>query len=311
MTSSAPIRIATRASALALWQANYVAGRIRSVAPERVVEIVHVTTSGDANQTAALSALGGFGLFTREVQNALRDGRGDLAVHSLKDLPTEQAEGLSLAAVPEREETADALVLARDNHSVHTLDDLPRGAKVGTGSLRRRAQILHHRPDLDLQEIRGNVDTRLRKLDEGQYDAIVLAAAGLIRLGLAERIRAKLSPPLMYAAVGQGALGLECRTEDADLITILRSLDHPAARARVTAERVLLSTLRAGCHAPVGVATKLEGDQLLLEAVVLSRDGGQRLFTTARGPIAQAAQVGGDAAQALLAEGAAALIAAT
>jgi len=309
MSTSAPIRIATRASALALWQANYVAGLLKTAAPQRPVEIVHITTTGDANQTGALSALGGFGLFTREVQNALRDGRGDLAVHSLKDLPTELTAGLSLAAVPEREETADALVLPRGNTAVKSLEELPQNARIGTGSLRRRAQILHLRPDLDLQEIRGNVDTRLRKLDEGQYDAIVLAAAGLIRLGLSERITARLNPPLMYAAVGQGALGLECREDDAELRAILSRLDDPAARPRVTAERALLYTLRAGCHAPVGVSTKIVADQLQLEAVVLSRDGTQRLLTTISGPATESANLGIQAAHALLSKGAAALIA--
>lgn len=278
-----PLRIATRASALALWQANHIAARLRETDPARPVELVQISTSGDRNQTDPLSQFGGVGVFTREVQRALLDGRADVAVHSLKDLPTEAVDGLVLAAVPERAPTHDALVLpaSRPSASPHdalaTLAALPPRARVGTGSLRRRAQLLHHRPDLSLEEVRGNVDTRLRKLDEGQYDALVLAEAGLTRLGLASRIGVRLSPPLMYPAVGQGALGLECRSDDATTRAALAPLSDAATHRSVLAERSLLAELRAGCHAPLGVAVSLKGGSLRMDAVVLSPDGTRRI----------------------------------
>ncbi len=299
-----PIRIASRASALALWQAHHVADLLRRVAPERAVEILHVSTAGDRNQVVALSSLGGFGVFTREVQKAVLEEQADLAVHSLKDLPTEPTPGLVLAAVPEREIVADAVVLPQGATPIGGLADLPPNARVGTGSLRRRAQLLHVRPDLELAEVRGNVDTRLRKLDSGEYAALVLAGAGLVRLGLSARISLRLGPPTMLAAVGQGALGLECRAADTGLQQILSLLNDRTAEARVKAERSLLFTLRAGCHAPVGVDTQIEGDALRLEAVVLSHDGVQRIHATGSAAAAEAVQLGQTVAQTLLAQGA-------
>jgi hydroxymethylbilane synthase len=304
-----PIRIATRASRLALWQANHVAERLRLNAPDRVVEIVQVSTAGDRDQTERLSAFGGLGVFTREVQKAVLDGTADLAVHSLKDLPTESAAGLVLAAVPEREETADALVLSQSSMPVADLAALPRGARLGTGSLRRQAQLLHLRPDFQIFNVRGNVETRLKKLDDGDFDALILAVAGLKRLGHAGRISCELSPPLMYPAVGQGALGIECRLDDSATISLLVKLDDPTARSRVTAERALLGHLRAGCHAPVGAATRIEGVQLVLEAVVCSPDGKQRVFAEGRGLAVNAAPLGDDVAERLLHQGADRLIA--
>jgi hydroxymethylbilane synthase len=302
-----PIRIATRSSALALWQANHVAGLLRQAEPGREVELVHVSTLGDQNQVNALASFGGMGVFTREVQKAVLDGRADLAVHSLKDLPTELSPGLILAAVPEREETDDALVVGGDR-SIQILADLPPKSRIGTGSLRRRAQLWHARPDLELLEIRGNVDTRLRKLDAGEYDALVLAAAGLKRLQFGSRIRLRLGPPVMYAAVGQGALGLECREEDAETRLALSRLNDPQAYARVTAERALLRTLRAGCHAPVGAATVIHASTLSLEAVVLSRDGRERLTAESQMAIEQAEALGVTVAGELLARGAQSMI---
>ena len=303
----ARVRIATRSSALALWQAEHVAALLEQAEPGCEVELVHISTMGDQNQVNALATFGGMGVFTREVQKAVLDGRADLAVHSLKDLPTELSPGLVLGAVPEREETADALVLPKGS-SLHALDALPQKARVGTGSLRRRAQLWHLRPDLELLEIRGNVDTRLRKLDEGQYDALVLAAAGLKRLGFAERIAARLDPPVMYAAVGQGALGLECRESDSAVRERLSQLCDAHAFARITAERKLLATLRAGCHAPVGAATSIDGMTLTLEAVVLGRDGRRKLSARSARPSSEAAALGEAVAGELLAQGAQSLI---
>ncbi|MGE5191950.1 MAG: hydroxymethylbilane synthase [Deltaproteobacteria bacterium] len=303
-----PIRIATRASRLALWQADHVAGLLRSASPGIAVEIVHVSTTGDRDQTGRLSAFGGLGVFTREVQKAVLDGTADVAVHSLKDLPTESAAGLVLAAVPEREQTADALVLPASAAKVADLAELPRGARLGTGSLRRRAQLLHQRPDFQMSDVRGNVETRLRKLDAGDFDALVMAVAGLKRLGLAGRIALELAPPLMYPAVGQGALGIECRQADAETIALLSKIDDPAARSQVTAERALLARLRAGCHAPVGAVARVEAERLLLAAVVLSPDGKEWVFAEGTGRSAHAASLGQLVADRLLQQGAERLI---
>jgi hydroxymethylbilane synthase len=302
------VRIATRASRLALWQANHVAGLLKLTAPDVSVEIVHVTTSGDRDQTGTLNSFGGVGVFTREVQKAVLDGEADLAVHSLKDLPTETAADLCLAAVPEREVTDDALVLPAGSPAITDLTSLPSGARLGTGSLRRQAQLLHSRPDFLFTSVRGNVETRVRKLDAGEFDALVLAVAGLARLELADRIALKLAAPVMYAAVGQGALGIECREADADLRALLTQLDDASARTRVTAERALLAHLHAGCHAPVGAATRIEAEDLVLEAVVLSPDGRERIFAEGRGPAASPAQLGQEVANRLLAQGADRLI---
>jgi hydroxymethylbilane synthase len=229
----------------------------------------------------------------------------DLAVHSLKDLPTEPVEGLILAAVPARESPADVLV----SREGAPLESLPQGARVGTGSLRRQAQLRHVRPDLQVADVRGNVDTRLRKLDEGQFDAIVLAEAGLRRLGFVERGSQVLPFDVMLPAVGQGALGIECREEDAETREILASLNDSATRAAVTAERALLEHLRGGCMAPIGALGRLDGDELSLSAVVLSRDGVKRLIASECGSPSEAELLGTRVADVLLAQGAAELIA--
>jgi len=303
-----PIRIATRASRLALWQAEHVAALLRSSSPHIAVEVVHVTTAGDRDQTESLSSFGGVGVFTREVQKAVLEGKADIAVHSLKDLPTESAAGLILAAVPEREETADALVLPGPGTMVANLDVLPKGARLGTGSLRRRAQLLHLRPDLQMFEVRGNVETRIKKLDAGEYDGLILAVAGLKRLGLGARISLSLSPPVMYPAVGQGALGIECRADDAETRLLLEQIDHVATHRGVIAERALLARLRAGCHAPVGASTQFKGEELALDAVVYSPDGKERVFATGRGSPSNAAALGNEVADHLLRQGADRLI---
>lgn len=306
----ARLRIATRSSRLALWQADHVSDLIRNAFPECHVELIHISTTGDRDQTESLRSFGGMGVFTREVQKALLDGRADIAVHSLKDLPTEPTEGLILGAVPERGPNFDALVLPTGHSGPATLQALPPNARVGTGSLRRQSQLLHLRTDLQLSEVRGNVETRLRKLDDGEYDGLVLAVAGLRRLGLQARISCELSPPVMYPAVGQGALGLECRSDDPSTRNVLARLNDPQTDCRVQAERSLLAALRAGCHAPVGALTQVEGSNLSLEGVVLSARGETLLRATAKLPLADSVKLGKLVANELLKQGAESVIAA-
>ena len=308
-----------------MWQAEHVRDLLKSAAPERAVEIVPLSTIGDRDKTEPLTRLGGglgVGVFTREIQAALLDGRADIAVHSLKDLPTEQADGLALAAVPPRGAMFDVLVLpvgresdtsVAASSSLSTLNSqLSTGSRIGSGSPRRRAQLLHHRADLEFVEARGNVETRLRKLDEGQFDALVLAEAGLTRLELAGRISAPLRPPLMLPAVGQGALGIECRSDDESTREVLSRLIDRESLHAVLAERTVLSTLRAGCHAPLGVWTRPDGDALRLTAVVLSLDGVKRVESERSSPIhseQDSIALGRAVADDLLAHGAAALLA--
>lgn len=289
--SALPLRIATRGSRLALWQAQFVADRLQA-ATGCHVDLVQVSTTGDQRAEEPLTKLGPFGVFTREIQRAVLDGRADVAVHSLKDLPTEPTEGLILASVPQRGPSFDVLVLPDSSPPIDSLEGLPQDARIGTGSPRRRAQLLHHRPDLQMLDVRGNVETRLRKLDEGAYEALVLAEAGLRRLNLQNRISFELRPPLYYPAVGQGALGLECRATDESTATALRQITDPPTEAAVTAERRILAELRAGCHAPLGVTARHADQQLHLEAVVLSVDGRQRLFAAAAGHPDDAEQLG-------------------
>lgn len=298
-----PLRLGTRRSSLARWQAGWVAERLERLGVP--IQLVPISTQGDI-ASGPIGSLGGQGLFTRELQRALLDGRIDLAVHSLKDLPTETVAGLTLAAVPPREDPHDVLVA----RGAARLENLPPAARVGTGSARRRAQLLHARPDLLLQDIRGNVDTRLRKLDEHQFDALVLAAAGLLRLGLQDRITQVLPEAIVLPAVGQGALGIEARADDHELLERIAPLDDLHARACVTAERELLSQLRGGCLAPVAAwARSVASGLLQLDAVVLSADGTQRIASRQSGPPQQARMLGGQAARELLAQGAAELIA--
>jgi hydroxymethylbilane synthase len=272
------------------------------------VALVPITTQGDQQTTGPIATSATQGLFTKEIQLALLDRRIDLAVHSLKDLPTEEIAGLCLAAVPPRGSTADVLVSRGDLD----FERLPQGAVIGTGSIRRRAQLWHRRPDLEMKDIRGNVDTRLRKLDEGQYDALILAQAGLQRLGLGERIAQVLPCDLLLPAVGQGALGLETRSDDAATRQALSPLNDLATYAAVTAERALLAALRGGCLAPVGALAAAHGGQLEaleISAVVLSPDGRRRLTVTQQGLLTAASHLGRAAAEDLLRQGAAELIA--
>ncbi len=304
MTASIRLRLGTRASALARWQADWVAVRLKELGVE--VELVLITTEGDV-AAGPLGQVGGQGLFTKRIQQALLDNEIDVAVHSLKDLPTDAVAGLTIAAVPERESASDVLV----TDAAADLVSLPRGARVGTGSMRRRAQLLHHRSDLQILDIRGNVDTRLRKLDEGQYDAIILAEAGLKRLGLQDRITQVLPHSLMLPAIGQGALGIEAREDDAQTLSILNQLDDASTRSSVLAERAMLATLRGGCLAPVGAWGRVQEGQVILDGVVLSGDGSQRLAATASGSPDAPQSVGNEVAQKLLDDGAQALIVAS
>jgi hydroxymethylbilane synthase len=306
------LRLGTRGSKLARWQAEWVAGALGSLG--HTVELIEIATRGDVEQVVAVEEIGTRGVFTKEIQRALLAGDVDLAVHSLKDLPTEPVEGLMLAAVPMRESSADVLVVRagsgeQGGRSKNAFSELPHGSRVGTGSLRRQAQLRHVRPDLIVADVRGNVDTRLRKLDEGQFDALVLAEAGLRRLGLAERVSQVLPLDVMLPAVGQGALGIECRTEDVATREILASLNDRVTHAAVAAERALLEHLRGGCMAPVGALGHVTSSKLLLSAVVLSADGQRRLAASEVGSPSEAESLGIRVADALLAQGAAELIA--
>ncbi len=302
-TDLARIRLGTRASPLARWQADWVAARLQESGV--AVEMILISTQGDQQQSGPIGAIGTQGVFTKEIQRALLDGRIDLAVHSLKDLPTEVVSGLCLAAVPPREAPGDAL-LSRDGQ---LFESLPDDARIGTGSPRRRAQLWNVRPKLNMLDVRGNVDTRLRKLDEGQFDALVLAESGLKRLGLADRVTQILPKSFMLPAVGQGALGLETRQDDRVTREIVAALDHPPTHAAVLAERSLLATLRGGCLAPVGAWGREASDgRLQLGGVVLSVDGEQRLFAEASQPLHSAVELGRSVAQSLIAQGAADLI---
>jgi hydroxymethylbilane synthase len=298
-----PVRIGTRSSQLALWQANHVADRLRALT-SRPVDLVHIQTEGDRDQSASLAHIGGRGVFTKEIQRAVLDGRVDVAVHSLKDLPTEPVPGLALAAVPARGPTGDVLVTPQLRH----FDELPRGATVATGSLRRRAMLQHRRPDLVLADTRGNVDTRLRKLRKHGYDSLVLAEAGLERLGLTEFIAERLDPTWMLPAVGQGALGLECRADDDETRRLLAQLDDGLTRRAVEAERALLRHLGVGCQVPLGAHGRVVGDRLELRAAVLAQDGSQRIDGRIEGAGDTAEQLGRELAERLRTLGAGELL---
>src|SRR5262249_55757093 len=244
-----PLRIGTRGSPLALWQAHHIEQRLRELRPDGVVEIVIIETRGDRDAHTSLERIGGEGVFTKAIQDAVLARKADVAVHSMKDLPTAPVAGLTVAAVPERGSIHDAYVSRKHRR----VDDLPRGARVATGSLRRQAQLAHRRPDLGLVDIRGNVDTRLRKLAELDLDGIVLAEAGLLRLGLESHITELLDAKWMLPAVGQGALGLECRSDDEETQSLLSRLDHFPSRQAVLAERAVLRALGGGCQVPLGV----------------------------------------------------------
>ncbi len=295
------LRLGTRQSQLAMWQANWTAGRLRELGVE--VEIVPITTEGDVS-TLPLGQSGGVGLFTKEIQRALLDNRCDLAVHSLKDLPTEPVPGLRLTAVPEREDVRDCLI-SREGIQ---FANLPLGATIGTGSPRRVAQLKLLRPDIQTADIRGNLDTRIRKLDEGHYDAIILAAAGLRRLKLDHRVTQWFDSKELLPAVGQAALGIETRQDDQTAIDAVAQLNHTDSQAAVLAERQLLRQLRGGCLAPVAAHARVTGQNLVLAARVLATDGSRFVSTTVEGPSHEPEELGAVAAQLLQLAGATDLI---
>lgn len=287
--------IASRGSQLALWQARWVAAQLSASGQECRIEIIK--TTGDKITDVPLAKVGTKGLFTKEIEEALLDGRAHLAVHSLKDLPTELPEGLVLAAVPQREDPRDAVVGRK-------LADLALGAKVGTSSLRRAAQLRQLRPDLQVESVRGNLDTRLRKLDEGQYDAILLAAAGLKRLGWGDRIAEILPPEQMCPAVGQGALAIETRAALDEVSLPVKALDHADTHTAVRAERGLLAALGGGCQVPIGAYATVSEGRVHLLAIVAAPDGSQIIRAEAEGASAEAAEIGTRLATDLLARGA-------
>ncbi len=303
---SNPLRIGTRGSPLALWQAHHVAALLRPLT-SRPVELVEIETTGDRVRDQPLSQIGGDGLFTKEIQKALLAQSVDVAVHSLKDLPTAPVEGLVLAAVPVRGPVGDAFV----SRKFARFDDLPAGATVATSSLRRRSQALCRRPDLNLVNLRGNVETRLRKLDEqGGLDAIVLAEAGLLRLELGGQITEIMDRSWMLPAVGQGALGLECRTGDEETLALLAPLNDGATRQAVLAERALLRGLGGGCLVPIGALAVVEGERLTLRGAVLPSDGSRRVAGEVAGRAEDAEALGQALAEELLAQGARAFLSA-
>lgn len=300
------LKIATRQSPLALWQAEHIKARLQALHPGLTVELVKFVTQGDKILDTPLAKIGGKGLFVKELENALLDGRADLAVHSMKDVPMDLPDNLTLAVICERENPFDAFV----SNQYLTLDDLPQGARLGTSSLRRKSQIQAYRPDLTIIDLRGNVGTRLGKLDDGEYDAIILAAAGLKRLQLESRIKQILPADLSLPAVGQGALGLECRSNDQAVLTLIAPLSDPATNICIRAERAFNRTLQGGCQVPIAGFAVLENNQLTMQGRVGSPDGQQLLKAEISGAPEQAEQLGQQLAQRLLEQGAGELLAA-
>lgn len=298
------LKIATRQSPLALWQAEHIRARLEALHAGLNVELVTFVTQGDKILDTPLAKIGGKGLFVKELEAALLDGRADLAVHSMKDVPMALPEGLSLAVICEREDPLDAFV----SNTYACFQDLPQGAKVGTSSLRRKCQILKARPDLEIIDLRGNVGTRLSKLDAGQYDAIILASAGLKRLGLSERIRHTLTPEVSLPAVGQGALGLECRTNDQAVLELILPLMDDETNVCVRAERAFNAYLEGGCQVPIAGYATLKDGQLSMEGRVGSVDGQTLLSAQLSAAPEQAEQLGEQLAQNLLVQGAGELL---
>ncbi|VXD23855.1 hydroxymethylbilane synthase [Planktothrix serta PCC 8927] len=275
MSVSAPtrtVRIASRKSQLALVQTYWVQEELQKRFPDITFEVQTMSTQGDNILDVALAKIGDKGLFTKELELGMLDRSSDIAVHSLKDLPTRLPEGLMLGCVSERENPADALVV-HENHKDKQLETLPPGAIIGTSSLRRLAQLRYHYPHLEFKDIRGNLNTRLQKLDNGEYDAIILAVAGLTRLGMSDRIHQVIAPEISLHAVGQGALGIECREGDTDILDIIKVLEHTPTAQRCYAERAFLRELEGGCQVPIGVNSAINGDQLTLTGMVASLDG--------------------------------------
>jgi hydroxymethylbilane synthase len=300
------VRIATRKSALALWQAEFVKAQLEHFHPGITVELVPMSTQGDKILDTPLAKIGGKGLFVKELETSILEDRADIAVHSMKDVPVEFPEGLMLSTICEREDPRDAFVSNR----YANLAELPQGAVVGTSSLRRQCQIKAIRPDLQIRDLRGNVNTRLAKLDAGEFDAIILAAAGLIRLGFVERIRNYISIEQSLPANGQGAVGIECRSADLAIQALLAPLEHAKTRSAVLAERAMNRALQGGCQVPIGAFAVLEGEQLWLRGLVGQLDGREILRAEVRGLSTDAELLGQQLASALLAQGAGEILAA-
>jgi len=294
------IKIATRKSPLALWQAYFVRDELLKHHNDLEVELVKMVSKGDKILDVPLAKVGGKGLFVKELEAGLLAGDADIAVHSMKDVPVEFPEGLHLAVICEREDPRDAFV----SNNFEQLDDLPQGAVVGTSSLRRQSQLLKYRPDLQIKFLRGNVNTRLQKLDNGEYDAIILAAAGLIRLEMKDRIRSFLTTEQSLPAMGQGAVGIECRVDDELTHKLIAPLAHEETTIRLTAERALNKRLEGGCQVPIGGFAELDGDQLSMRAFVCSPDGKNLVEGSVSGPAENAEQMGIELADNLLSQGA-------
>lgn len=300
MTQPQKLRIATRKSLLALWQANYVKARLEHFHPGLNVELVPMSSRGDVLLDVPLAKVGGKGLFVKELEQALLNNEADIAVHSMKDVPMEFPEGLGLTVICEREDPRDAWV----SNTYDSIDDLPEGAVVGTSSLRRQSQILAARPDLQVKFLRGNVQTRLAKLDDADYDGIILAAAGLLRLELQERIRGYIAPEFSLPAGGQGAVGIECRVADTAIIELLKPLHHQLTAEAVLAERAMNRRLEGGCQVPIACYAIHEADGLWLRGLVAEPDGTRILRGDVRGPASDGEAMGVALAERLLAEGA-------
>jgi hydroxymethylbilane synthase len=305
MNERKQIRVGTRGSVLALWQAEWVKSQLLAADPELAVELVPIKTTGDKILDVPLAKVGGKGLFVKEIEEALLDGRADLAVHSVKDLPAELPAGLHLAVMPSREDPRDALI-SRNGVS---LAQLPRGARLGTSSLRRMAQLLHLRPDLRIETLRGNVDTRLRKLESESFDAIILAAAGLKRMALSHVISEYLEPDKVLPAVGQGALGIETRVDDVFTNEMVASLAHQPTMITVSAERAFLKRLEGGCQVPIGAYATLEGGELILTGMVADLEGQRLIRKELRGEPQQAEIIGERLAELVLESGGAEILA--
>ncbi len=295
----AKLTIGTRQSLLALWQSNHIATLLREKYPECEVVLKKIVTKGDRILDVPLAQIGGKGLFTKEIETELADGTIDLAVHSLKDMPTVLPEGLCLTAITERANVGDAFV----SNKYASFEELPLGAVIGTSSLRRKAQLLATRPDLQIMDLRGNVDTRLRKLDEGLYDAIILAAAGLERLGHGDRITALIPPDVCLPAVGQGALAIEARTADDEVRSMLEFLNDLPTKQSTDAERAFLGLLEGGCQVPIGVHADVAGEQIKIEAIIAALDGSTVLRDTITGKVENAVALGQQLGKKMLAAG--------
>ncbi|WP_410677837.1 hydroxymethylbilane synthase [Avibacterium paragallinarum] len=300
MTTKTLLKIATRRSPLALWQANYIKDRLTQLYPHLQVELIPMVTKGDVILDTPLAKIGGKGLFVKELENALLTGEADIAVHSMKDVPMTFPAGLGLSVICKREDPRDAFV----SNTYHTLAELPAGAVVGTSSLRRQCQLKALRPDLKIQSLRGNVGTRLSKLDNGDYDAIILAAAGLIRLEMADRIASFIDTETSLPAAGQGAVGIECRLDDVAVQQLLAPLADPETTACVLAERAMNHHLQGGCQVPIGGYAVVRGDQLYLKALVGKVDGSQIIRAEAQSAVQNSHQLGVQVAERLLQQGA-------